>query len=251
MSVVAIIPARGGSKGVPKKNIALLGGYPLIAYSIIVAKLCPVIDRTIVSTDSEEIAEISSQFGAEVPYTRPSELAQDTSGDLEFIAHAMKWFRENEGKIPDYLIHLRPTTPLRDPAVLTSAVNLFIGRPEATSLRSGHPAAETPFKWFLKTPEDYFRSISPEYSNEFINRPRQSFPQVYVPDGYVDIIKTAFVATHNILHGEKMLGFISPECHEVDTPKDFEYLEFEILRKGSVLRDYLKQNFGEVKVRHV
>src|SRR3989344_1015584 len=97
MSVYSIIQARGGSKGVPSKNIRPLGGFPLIAYSIAASKLSKTISHTIVSTDSEEIAEVSRKYGAEVPFLRPSKYAQDKSTDLDVFAHAISWLEKKEG----------------------------------------------------------------------------------------------------------------------------------------------------------
>ncbi|PYR99017.1 MAG: cytidylyltransferase, partial [Acidobacteria bacterium] len=138
--VFALIPARGGSKGVPKKNIKLLGGYPLIAYSIAAAKLCPLVDRIVVSTDSEDIANISKKYGADVPFLRPAELATDSSPDRDFILHALAYFERQERNTPEYIVHLRPTTPLRDPALMAEAIECIRNNSEATSLRSAHPA---------------------------------------------------------------------------------------------------------------
>ena len=238
-----MIPARGGSKGIPKKNIRLLGGYPLIAYSIIAAVMSKEIERVIVSTDSEEIAGIARYYGAEVPFLRPAQYASDESPDSEWVLHLINWLDENEGRAPEFLVHLRPTTPLREPAVIDSAIAEIRNRPEATSLRSGHPAPESPFKWCLRDGEGYFTGILPEYSNEYTNKPRQLFPEVYIPDGHVDILKTSFIREYRILHGEKTIGFISPVCHEIDTFEDFEFLQFELARKGSPLYNYLKINF--------
>src|SRR3989338_8594063 len=101
--IYSIIPARAGSKGVPGKNVKLLGGYPLIAYSIIASRFFSKIDRTIVSTDSIETAKIALRYGAEVPFLRPKEFAKDTSGDLDYVLHAINWFRDNETQVPEYL----------------------------------------------------------------------------------------------------------------------------------------------------
>ena len=106
--IYAIIPARGGSKGVPRKNIRLVGGHPLIAYSIVAARQCRRIDRVIVSTDSPEIADIARAYGAEAPFLRPPELAQDASGDIDFIRHALDWFQQHDHAEPEMLVHLRP-----------------------------------------------------------------------------------------------------------------------------------------------
>ena len=241
--IYSIIPARAGSKGIPRKNVVLLQGYPLLTYSIAASRLCSTINRTIVSTDSEEIAEIALRYGAEVPFLRPKEFATDNSPDLEFVLHTLNWFKENENKLPDYLVHLRPTTPLRDPNIIEKAVSEIIRHPEATSLRSGHPSSESPFKWFLCDEGGYFKSILSGYKNEFINNPRQSFPTIYIPDGYVDVLNASFILHSNNLHGDKMIGFTSPFCTEIDTLEDLEYLEFELLKKGSPLLTYLTQNF--------
>lgn len=244
-NTVAIIPARGGSKGVPQKNIRLLKGYPLIAYSIACGLMAREIGRVIVSTDAEEIAAVARRFGGEVPFLRPAELARDRSADIEFVIHAINWFAANEGSVPPYLVHLRPTTPLRDPAVVDTAIKTIAASPESTSLRSGHVASESPFKWFLRDDQGYFTSIMQGLSTEGANLPRQGFPDVYIPDGYVDVLKTRFIAATKTMHGDKMIGFISPFCHEVDTIDDFEYLEFLVDNKGSPVLEYLKVNFPQ------
>ena len=243
--IYSIIPARGGSKGVHDKNMKLLCGYPLMAYSIVASILCGKISRTIVSTDSEKIADMALRFGAEVPFLRPEEFARDNSADIEFMLHAIRWFQDNEDSVPQYMVHLRPTTPLREPLIVERALNTLLENETATSLRSGHPASESPFKWFLLKETGYFTSIHPDYSNEYINKPRQSFPTVYIPDGYVDVVKTSFILESKILHGEKMVGFVSPVCREVDTIEDFDYIEFELSQKGSSLFDYMKTKYPQ------
>jgi N-acylneuraminate cytidylyltransferase len=242
--IVGLIPARSGSKGVPGKNIKLLAGYPLLAYSIAAAKLVSRIDRIVVSTDSEQIAAISQRFGAETPFLRPAELAADHSLDRDFVLHALAWFETNEGKTPDYLVHLRPTTPLREPKLIEAGLETFLTHPEATSLRSGHPAPESPFKWFTRDPAGYFHGLSPEAQRPgAANLPRQAFPEVYVPNGYVDVLRTSFVLNSPDLHGPYLLGYISPVCQEVDTLEDFERLEFTIQKRGSPLLELLRENY--------
>ena len=240
MTVIAYVPVRGGSKGVPKKNIHPLGGYPLIAYAIACAKLSKHISRVIVSTDSEEIAEIALQHGAEVPFIRPSEFAQDMSPDRGHTLHAINWFKENEVNVPEYWVHLRATTPLRDPHVVDEAILEIKNNPDSTSLRSGHPAPESPCKWFQRDNHGYFIGNCPEDKrHEYYNLPRQLFPEVYIPDGYVDIFKSSFVLSSKSLNGNKIIGFVSPHCYEVDTLEDLEMIEFQLKKKGSPLWDYL------------
>lgn len=237
--MIAIIPARSGSKGVPGKNIKLLGGIPLFAFSIIAAKMMPSVSRVIVSTDSEEYAQIAKNYGAEVPFLRPNEISGDKSTDFDLFLHALNWFKENENFIPDYLLHLRPTTPLRNPKIMEDAVKLFIENKNlASSLRSGHSAPESPYKWFLKDENNYFKGLRDDLTPEKVNLPRQSFPSVYIPDGYIDILKSSVILDSGTLHGDKMLVFESPFCVEVDTKDDFEYLEFQIQKEGSPIINF-------------
>jgi CMP-N,N'-diacetyllegionaminic acid synthase len=242
--ICAIIPARGGSKGVPKKNLRLLAGYPLIAYSIALARLCPVIDRVIVSTDSNEITDLSRRYGAEVPFVRPTALAGDLSPDRDFVLHALGWFQEHEGDVPDYLVHLRPTTPLREPALVEEAIDALVAETEATSLRSGHAAPESPYKWFVQDARGFFHGFEPEDPRPgYSNLPRQLFPAVYVPDGYVDVLRSSFVLGSDDIHGDRILGYRSPVCYEVDGIEILDFLELQLKRAGSTLLDFLNTHY--------
>lgn len=238
-NVTAIIPARSGSKGVPDKNIRLLEGIPLFAYSIILARMTKSVSRVIVSTDSNKYAEIARKFGAEVPFMRPINISGDNASDYDLFLHALKWFKENENCVPEYLLHLRPTTPLRKPQIMEDAVKLFFqNKSEASSLRSGHIAPESPYKWFLKDSNNYFKGLMDDLTPERVNLPRQSFPSVYVPDGYIDILKSSVILNSGTLHGDKMLVFESPLCVEIDTEDDFKYLEYQVKKTGSIILDY-------------
>lgn len=244
MNPIAIIPARGGSKGVPKKNIALLGGYPLIAYSIAAAKLSTSINRTIVSTDSQEIADIAREFGAEVPFLRPAELAQDSSIDAELFLHAINWFKENEKITPEIIIQLRPTTPLRNPENIKRAIKYLQEHPLASGLRSAHTLADPPHKMFQLNNDGYWEGFFPDYPRpEYYNLPRQMLPKAYKPNGYVDIIKSEQFLKTKSLYGPKILGFVTPFTLEVDTPDDFERLSYTLAKNGHPLHQYLKEHF--------
>lgn len=243
MKTIVIIPARGGSKGVPKKNIRNLGGYPLIAYSIVACRLSKKIDRIIVSTDSPEIARIAESFGAEVPFMRPPEISKDTSTDIEFMEHAIDWFQKNEGEIPEFLVHIRPTTPLRDPELIDQAVEKLIDKPEATSLRSMHEIRESPYKLFgIK--DDFLVGLYPDDPRpEYYNLPRQNFPPVYQPNGYVDIVKSETILNLKSLHGSKILSFLTPNVGEIDSLDDFDYIEYILDKKKFQIYDFLKSNY--------
>lgn len=231
MKTYALIPARGGSKGVKNKNIRLLNGKPLIAYSIESAIECSSFDRVIVTTDSPEIAEISKNFGAEVPFMRPLELAQDKSPDRSYIDHALDWFFTHEKKIvPDLVAILRPTTPLRDASLLDQSIKKMKDNfGEATSLRSVHELPEPPQK-MLKIENKWLTGFFPEDTrNEYFNLPRQMFPKAYQPNGYIDIVKPTFIQSNtNGIFGPKMVAFETPYSVEIDMEREFNYLEFLI-----------------------
>jgi CMP-N,N'-diacetyllegionaminic acid synthase len=236
--IVAVIPARAGSKGVPRKNVKLVAGHPLIAYSIMAARGTSSIDRVVVSTDSAEIAEVSRHYGAEVPFLRPAALAGDNSPDREFVVHAIDWFTQHD-RVPELLVHLRPTTPLRDPALIDEAISLLLAQPEATSLRSAHEAPESPYKWFIRDAAGYFQPMLSTDGRSVIDLPRQLAPKVYIPDGYVDVLRTEVAVRSATIHGPNILAYISPRCVEVDTLEDLHHLEYRISRDGSPLLDVL------------
>ena len=129
--VLAVIPARGGSKGIPRKNIKLFAGYPLLAYSVAAGLQSELCTRVIVSTDDEEIAAVAREWGAETPFLRPAEFAADNSLDLPVFRHALTWLKENEGYVPDIVLQLRPTSPARPRTLVDDAVRLLMDHPEA------------------------------------------------------------------------------------------------------------------------
>ncbi len=150
MSLHAFIPARFGSKGIPKKNIVDVHGHPLIAYSIIAALECDQIDRVIVSTDSEEIASVARKYGAETPFLRPSEFAQDHSTDSEVLLHLFEHVDMEE------VVFLRPTTPLRNPKKMSEYIKVYFEHQNICSgLRSMHINPQPPYKVFKLNKEGF------------------------------------------------------------------------------------------------
>ncbi len=227
--IVSIIPARAGSVGVAGKNVKLLNGEPLIAYSIKASLRTELISRTIVSTDSEDIARIARRFGAEAPFLRPKAISGDNSTDYEFFLHAIEWFEKNEGFVPEYFVHLRPTTPLRDPGVIDRAIELFTNNQSATSLRSVHEMSESAYKCF-EIDDNKLKTIgASSFELDTANNARQSFPTTYSANGYVDIIRRNLVADQKI-HGNCVMPFITNVVVEVDTMDDFMLLEYQISR---------------------
>ena len=221
--MIAVIPARSGSKGVVNKNIKKLGKYPLIAHTILFAKRFNTFSRIIVSTDSQKYADIAKSYGAEVPFLRPSSISDDHSTDYDFFYHLIKELKlKNE-----HLAHLRPTTPIRDMKVVKDAINFFNNNSNASSLRSGHKAAETPFKWMMKDCNGYFRPLKEGLTSKDINNPRQSFEDVFITNGYIDIVKSDHIIKNKELHGNKMIVFETPVTYQVDTKEDFDFIEYK------------------------
>ncbi|MDB2665431.1 acylneuraminate cytidylyltransferase family protein [Gammaproteobacteria bacterium] len=238
--IIAIIPARSGSKSLVDKNIRELSGHPLIAYSIAAAKLSKKINRVFVSTNSKKYERIAKKYGAEVPFIRPNQFSTDDSTDKDFLVHAMSWIQENEGKAPEHWVHLRPTTPLRDIALIDNAIDKITKNKNATSLRSGHKAPESPLKWFIHDGL-YFKGL---VNGEDYNLPKEAFEQVYIPDGFIDIVKLSFVMNNTEIHGDKMIGFESPVCYEVDSLEEFDYIQYQLDQNGSLLLNYLNKVKG-------
>lgn len=226
---LAIIPARAGSKGVKNKNIRQLKSLPIIAYSI-KAALQSNFSRVIVSTDSEIIADIAKEYGADVPFLRPKEYATDTSGDHEYLSHAITWLHENEKKSYDNIAILRPTTPIRESKVLNQAIELFNKTPSATSLRSLQELAEPPQKMLQIKEDGFLDGFFPNDPRpEYYNLPRQLFPTAYLPNGYIDMIRsTNLTQQTSQIFGQKVLGFKTPASIEIDTEDDFSRLEYTL-----------------------
>jgi len=158
---LALIPARGGSKGIPRKNIRDFAGYPLIAWSIAAAKQSESVTRVIASTDDEGIAAVARQFGAETPFLRPAAFAQDNTTDLPVFEHALEWLADHEGYQPDVVVQLRPTSPIRPRGLVDQAIEILLAHPDADSVRGVVPAGQNPHKmWRLpegtRPPPDAF-----------------------------------------------------------------------------------------------
>jgi CMP-N,N'-diacetyllegionaminic acid synthase len=228
--IVALIPARSGSKGVPHKNIKLLSGVPLLAYSIAVALKSSLIDRVIVSTDSEEYAQIAKEYGAEVPFLRPADISGDTATDAEWINHAIEWFKQSEGYVPQYFAHLRPTTPLRDPSVVDDALRGFVDNKEYTALRSAHKMSETSYKTFEIEDGKLKCICNGGFDIEKANLSRQLFPATYNSNGYVDVVRSELVQTRGQVHGDSVKAYITDTTYEVDESREFEFLEYVIAK---------------------
>lgn len=237
-NIIALIPARSGSKGIPNKNIRHIDGIPLIAYSISAALKSTLVDRVIVSTDSEEYAELAISYGAEAPFIRPKDISGDLATDVEFFKHAIDWLQENEGFVPEYFVHLRPTTPFRDPKIIDKAIEEFIAS-GYSALRSCHKMSESSYKTF-EVENDIFKRICNGGSNiESSNIARQAFPVTYDANGYIDIVRSEMIIKHNLIHGSKVRAFITNTAHEIDEINDIDFLEY-LIQKNPEYKDIFK-----------
>lgn len=225
--VLAIIPARGGSKGLPGKNLRPLAGHPLIAYSIAAALQSELVTRTICSTDSEEIAEVAQEYGAEVPFLRPAELAQDDSRDYDFFSHAIHELGKT-GYHPEILVQLRPTDPIRRHGLVDEAVNMLLDDPEADSVRTITEPAYSPYKmWMIGNDGTLDPFVSLPGVKESFNLPRQELPEVWWHIGVLDVLRTRVLSTPGAVSGDKILPLKVDRATsaDIDSQQDFERAE--------------------------
>ena len=228
MEILALIPARGGSKSIPRKNIRPLAGHPLIAYSIAAGRQSTLVTRTIVSTDDEQIAAVARKYGAETPFLRPAEFAQDNTTDFPVFTHALDWLKENEGYQPEIIVQLRPTSPIRPPDCVDQAVQSLLDHPQADSVRGIVPSGQNPFKMWRVDEAGRMRPLLsvPDIAEPF-NAPRQALPQTYWQTGHIDAIRARTILEKHSLSGEVILPLhIDPRYTiDIDTLKDWQRAE--------------------------
>jgi len=229
--VIALIPARGGSKGIPRKNIRLFAGYPLIAWSVAAAKQSELVTRIIVSTDDEEIAAVAREYGAETPFLRPLELAQDRSTDLPVFEHALKWLEDVESYRPDVIVQLRPTSPIRPRSMVDDAIRILADHSKADCVRGVVPAAQNPFKMWRF--EDEGKPLKPLLElggiPEPYNAPRQALPPVYWQTGHIDAIRVSTIAQKHSLTGDVIYPLVIDPRYTIDIDTLSDWAKYEAL----------------------
>ncbi len=230
--VLALIPARSGSKSVPHKNIRKIDEKPMMAYSIEHALTSIYINRVIVSTDSEEYAQIAREYGAEVPFIRPAEYATDTALDLEVFDHALRFLEETEAYVPDIVVQLRPTYPVRDVSDIDAMVEILMKDETIDSVRTVSPAKEIPYKmWHLST-EGLLEPILKEIPEAY-NMPRQQLPVVMYQNANIDVIRTRVILEDHSMSGRKIAGYQMNHNFDVDTEEEFaRAAEFLKIKRG-------------------
>lgn len=228
MKILGLIPARGGSKGVKRKNIKILGGKPLLSYTIDTALSCEMLSSVVVSTDDQEIAAIARASGAKVPFMRPAHLASDTSPSIDTIIHAVKALAEEDF---DAVCLLQPTYPFRALEDLAGAIYKFITSEADTLISMAKVPHQYHPNWVYLAQEDGSVLLS-NRGSEPISR-RQDLKQAYIRDGAIYLTKTSIILTDHSLYGNKIVPFEMKESYyvNIDTPEDWESAEKYLQKK--------------------
>lgn len=234
--ILGVITARGGSKGIPGKNIKLLGGKPLIAYTIEVSKKSKLLSHLIISTDDEEIAMVAGRYGVEVPFMRPREFADDKAPHLPVMKHAIEFMEKQEGIVYDYVVILQPTSPFRTVEDLDGTIQKLID----TKADSAVSVSEIPGGWHpVKIKKLEGDKLLPYCMPEEEGIRRQDLPVAYKRNGSVYAMKRNIIMVNNRLFGDNVVGFITPKERtvDIDTPVDWvlaEYIFEELRKKGQI-----------------
>lgn len=242
MDFIALVTARSGSKSIIDKNLQKIEDRTLIEWSIKSCQKSKLIQDIYLSTDSENYAEIGIKSGIKVPYLRPRELAQDTTTDLEVFLDFTKFMVSNLFT-PKFIVHIRPTSPTRNPIVLDAAIVEFLKiEKEITSLRSIQEMSESAYKCFELNSSNLLNPIGEKVDLNQTNAPRQSFPKTYTANGYVDIVKFDYFNTSKSLHGDKIHGFVTENIHEIDNPDDLEFVRWQVKNKPELYEVVFGEN---------
>jgi CMP-N-acetylneuraminic acid synthetase len=231
--ILAIIPARGGSKRVPQKNIRLLNGQPLISFAIQAALQTTDVHRVIVSTDDETIAGVARKYGAEVPFMRPASLAKDSTPDQPVLQHTLGWLKENQNYIPDIVLYLRPTSPFKTSKIITEVIQRMLETDaNRVCTMTKCNGVHHPY-WMYSLSDDGLAKpfidgidISNYYQSQLL-------PPVYRLNGVVDAIKTSAVYNKNYLNEKNMAVVVVSEesAMDIDTEFDFQVCEMLLQKK--------------------
>jgi CMP-N-acetylneuraminic acid synthetase len=232
---VAIITARGGSKGIPGKNVREVGGHPLLAYSVAAGLEAETIDRVIASTDDPHIADIAREYGADIPFMRPAELAADDTPDLPVFQHALDWLDTHEGYRPSIVVHLRPTSPLRRTSDIDRAVRLLQDPrfADADAVRGVCQPFQNPYKMWRIADDGYLVPLMQDGIAEPYNQPHQLLPPVYWQTGYIDVIRARTIREMGSMTGRRIAPLVLDHDSwiDIDTIEALRYADF-LLRAG-------------------
>lgn len=236
LKVLAIIPARSGSKSVKDKNIRMFCKKPMLAHSIDHAGQSKYINRIILSTDSEKYALIGQEYGAETPFIRPAGYAADDSPDIDVFEHCLKWLSENEHYVPDIVVQLRPTYPVRRGEDIDRMIELLLANPDADSVRSMARAEEIPYKMWRRGEDNRIHPIMTDIP-ECYNMPRQKLPEVFYQNACIDVVRAETITKKHSMTGDCILGYEMEHNLDIDTEEELRAAE--IFADGG-LREKLK-----------
>jgi CMP-N-acetylneuraminic acid synthetase len=233
-SVLALVPARGGSKGIPRKNLQLLGGRALVAHAVEAGRRAVLVARVVCSTDDPDIASAAREAGAEVPFLRPVELAQDTTEDLPVFVHALDWLKLHTNWVPDLVVNLRPTSPLRTARHVDDAIRLLL-QTGADSVKAVCLARQHPHKMWVRQPN---AEITPFLETAFrLSRgpdvPRAELEDIYWQNGIVDVTRHSVIREQGVMIGPRVVGLVTAaeDSIDVDTPLDLALAEVLYARR--------------------
>ena len=226
--VLAIIPARGGSKGLPGKNVKELCGKHLIAWTIELAKSCSDIDKTVVSTDDREIVEVAKKYGAEVPFIRPPELASDTASSIDVIFHAIDWLKEHQDYQAEYILLLQPTSPLRTVEDIEGAIQTLKDK-DTQAVVSVCETDHHPW-WSNTLPED--GNMKHFIRTKRRNKRRQDLPVFYRLNGAIYLADTDYLYEHNGFLGPNTFAYKMPKSRSVDIDFEVDFKLAGLLMEG-------------------
>ena len=224
---LAIIPARGGSKGLPGKNIKVLCGKPLIAWSIEAGLKSKYIDEVMVTTDSKEIADIAKEYGADVPFLRPKELATDTAPTFDVIKHTIDFYKEKLKKEFDYIVLLEPTSPLREVSDIDNAIEQLLNSYADAIVGICKTEAQNPTFLVLKDDNNYISG----YNSSIKVVRRQDIPDVYFFEGTIYISKTDILLKKQTFYHEKTIGYEVPKYKSLEIDDIYDFIMVEAIMK--------------------
>lgn len=224
MKVLGVIPARSGSKGVPRKNIRIVAGKPLIAWTIEQARRSKMLDKFIVSTDDKKIAAVAEKFGTEVSFLRPAKLAADSAKSVEVIIHALNWFKEN-GEFFDIVVLLQPTTPLRKPTDIDNAITMLLKNKKAKAIVSLCESERSPL-WANTLPAN---GCMKNFLKQQSNKPRQELPVFYRINGVVFVAYSDYLRQKRSFYTRNTFAYIMPAERSVDIDSELDFQIAEAL----------------------
>jgi len=236
MATLALIPARGGSKGITGKNLKCINGLTLVEWSIRHAQRAVAVDRIMVSTDSQEIRQIALRAGAEVPFLRPAGLSGDDVLDHPVFVHALDWIQNSGSEMPAIVVHLRPTAPYREDGWIDAAVARLINTPDADAVRSVSEVTQHPYRVFELDHEGMLVPIMRDRHPTPAMLRRQDLPVMYFYNCVIDVTRATTILQKQSMTGDRLAPWImsAEDAFDIDTPRDLAFAEWFMSQRGAL-----------------